>query len=56
LYTAYVGQEPSLFVGTIRENVLNGKLDATEEELISACQAAQVHDFIMSLPEKYDTK
>jgi ABC-type multidrug transport system fused ATPase/permease subunit len=42
--------------GTIKENVLNGKLDATFEDVVSACKTAHIHDFIMGLPEQYDTK
>ncbi|MFS8501134.1 MAG: ABC transporter ATP-binding protein [Caldicoprobacter sp.] len=50
-----VTQDPYLFNATIRENILYGKPDATEEEMIAACKAAQIHDFISSLPEGYDT-
>lgn len=50
-----VMQEPYLFNGSIRENLLYGKKDAAEDELITACKAAYIHDFIMSLPDKYDT-
>lgn len=49
-------QEAILFSGSIRENIQWGKEDATEEEIVAAAQAAQAHDFIMSLPEKYDTE
>jgi ATP-binding cassette, subfamily B, bacterial MsbA len=52
---AIVPQETLLFGGTIRENILYGKLDATEEELIAAAKAANAHDFILELPNKYDT-
>ena len=45
-----------LFSGTIRENLLWGKPDATEEELIQAAKDAQAYDFIMSFPEGFDTK
>jgi len=44
-----------LFTGTIRENLLWGRPDATEEELIQAAKAAQAYDFIMSFPEGFDT-
>ena len=44
-----------LFSGTIRENLLWGKPDATEEELIQAARDAQAYDFIMSFPEGFDT-
>lgn len=50
-----VSQEPFLFNGTIKENILYGKLDATEEELISASIAANCHQFIQRLPDGYDT-
>ena len=44
-----------LFTGTIRENLLWGKPDATEEELVQAAKDAQAYDFIMSFPEGFDT-
>jgi subfamily B ATP-binding cassette protein MsbA len=50
-----VPQETILFGGTIRENILYGKLDATQDELISAARSANAHDFIMSFPKGYDT-
>jgi ATP-binding cassette, subfamily B, multidrug efflux pump len=49
-------QKNTLFSGTIRENLLWGKPDASEEELIAACQDAQAHDFIKSFPNGYDTQ
>ncbi len=48
-------QEVYLFHDTIRENILFGRKDATEEEMIEAARRAQCHDFIMALPEGYDT-
>ncbi|MBQ7934758.1 MAG: ABC transporter ATP-binding protein [Clostridia bacterium] len=51
-----VTQETYLFNDTIRANLLYAKWDATEEELIRACKDANIHDFIMSLPEGYDTQ
>ena len=48
-------QETVLFSGTIRDNIRYGRPEATEEEVIAAAQAAQAHDFILSLPEGYDT-
>jgi len=51
-----VSQEPFLFNGTVRENILYGKLDATEQELIEASQAANCHEFICHLPQRYDSK
>lgn len=50
-----VMQEPYLFNDTIEENLRYGKGDATEDEIIKACQAAYIHDFIMTLPENYKT-
>jgi ATP-binding cassette subfamily B protein len=47
---AYVGQEPFLFRGSIRDNILCGKPDASENELFDAAKNAQAHDFIMSFP------
>ncbi len=48
-------QKNVLFSGTILENLKWGNPDASEEEVISACKAAQAHDFIMSFPEGYET-
>ena len=50
-----VTQEAYLFSGTIAGNISLGKPDATEEEIIAAAKAVGVHDFIVSLPEGYDT-
>ncbi|MDD6175028.1 MAG: ABC transporter ATP-binding protein [Firmicutes bacterium] len=50
-----VQQDVYLFGGTIRENILYGKPDATEEELVAAAKRANIHDFILSLPQGYDT-
>ena len=52
---AIVPQETILFGGTIRENILYGRLDATEEEMIAAAQAANAHDFILDFPKQYET-
>lgn len=52
---SYVPQTPYLFSGTIRDNLLRVRPEATEQEMIDATTAAQAHDFIMSLPEGYDT-
>ncbi|MBI3974395.1 MAG: ABC transporter ATP-binding protein [Chloroflexi bacterium] len=49
-------QEPFLFSGNIRDNILYGKLDASEEEVIAAAKAVNLHDFIESLPFGYDTE
>ena len=48
-------QEALLFSGTIADNIRYGRLDATMEEVIQAARDANAHDFIMELPEKYDT-
>lgn len=50
-----VQQNVFLFTGTIRENIIYGNLDATDEEMIEAARNASIHDFITSLPEGYDT-
>ena len=50
-----VPQETMLFNATIRENILYGRLDATEDEIIAAAKAANAHDFIMQMPHGYDT-
>jgi ATP-binding cassette subfamily B multidrug efflux pump len=48
-------QETTLFAATIRENIRFGRPAATEDELIAAAQAAQAHDFIMTMPDGYET-
>ncbi len=48
-------QEPLLFSGTIAENIRYGRLEATTEEIIAAAKAANAHDFIERLPQKYET-
>ncbi len=52
---AFVPQEPMLFHRSIRENILYGKLDASEAEMIEAAMRANAHDFIIELPDGYDT-
>lgn len=52
---SFVTQETHLFHDSIRNNLRIAKLDATEEEMITACKKASVHDFIMTLPQGYDT-
>lgn len=52
---AYVPQEVILFGGTLRENILYGKPDATEEALLAASRAAHAHDFITAFPQGYET-
>lgn len=51
-----VPQDTSLFNNTIFYNVQYGRINATPEEVYEAAKRAQIHDVIMSLPEKYDTK
>ena len=50
-----VQQDIYLFNASIRENILYGKLDATEEEVVEAAKKANIHDYIMSLENGYDT-
>ncbi|KAJ3159516.1 Multidrug resistance protein 1 [Geranomyces michiganensis] len=52
---AIVSQEPSLFIGTIAENIAYSKPNATLEEIQHAARIANIHDFIMNLPDQYDT-
>lgn len=49
-------QDNFLFSGTIRDNILYGKLDASEDEIIRAAKAVNAHDFIMKLEKGYDTE
>jgi ATP-binding cassette subfamily B protein len=51
-----VPQETILFSGTVRDNIRYGKPEAGDEEVIAAAKAAQAHDFIMNLPNGYDTR
>ena len=51
-----VQQDVFLFVGSIKDNILYGKPDATEEEIISAAKRANIHDYIMTLDDGYDTQ
>jgi len=52
----YVTQDTYLFNGTIRDNLLYAKPSATDEELIAACKAASIHDFITEQPDGYNTQ
>lgn len=54
-HISMVLQDVYLFHETIRENILFGNEKASEEELVEACKLAQCHDFIMALPQGYDT-
>lgn len=49
-------QEPLLFSGSIEDNIRYGRLDATREEVVAAAEAANAHQFIMRLPQKYRTE
>jgi ABC-type multidrug transport system fused ATPase/permease subunit len=49
-------QEPLLFSGTIQDNIRYGRPDASDDEIIEAAKAANAHDFIMKLPQKYATE
>jgi ATP-binding cassette subfamily B protein len=51
----FVQQDVYLFAGTVADNIRYGKLDATQEEIVAAAKGANAHDFIMSLPDGYDT-
>ena len=51
-----VQQDVFLFVGSIKENILYGKPDATDEEIIAAAKKANIHDYIMTLDDGYDTQ
>ena len=51
-----VQQDVFLFVGTVRENILYGKPDASEQEVINAAKRANIHDYIMTLEKGYDTE
>lgn len=53
---AMVLQDTKLFRGTIKENIRYGKLDATDEEVIEAAKVANAHDFIVALPNGYETE
>ncbi len=54
-FIAMVPQEPFIFSGTIRENISFGADNIQEKDIIEAAKAAQIHEFIMSLPKRYDT-
>jgi ATP-binding cassette subfamily B protein len=51
----YVQQQPFVFSGSFKENIRYGKLDASDEEIISAAKLVGIHDFIMAQPQGYDT-
>ena len=51
-----VQQDVFLFVGSIKDNILYGKPDATDDEIIEAAKKANIHDYVMTLPNGYDTE
>ncbi len=51
----YVEQEPQILYGTVMDNIKYAKFDASDEEVIEAAKKAQIHDFILTLSDKYDT-
>jgi ABC-type multidrug transport system fused ATPase/permease subunit len=53
---AFVQQEPLLFSRSIMENIRYGRLDATDDEVVEAARAANAHDFIVRLPDGYETR
>jgi len=55
-HISLVSQDVFLFNGTVKENILYGRLDATDDEVIAAAKAANAHDFILELPDGYNTK
>ncbi len=57
-YRKHIGivlQDPFLFFGTIAENIAYGRPDATRQEIVAAARAARAHDFILALPDGYDS-
>ncbi len=55
-HISVVSQEPFLFNGTLRENILYGRLEADERQLVEAARAANCHDFVTRLPDGYDSR
>ena len=55
-HISMVPQEPVLFSGTIAENIRYGRPNTTPEQVMAAARAAELHDFIMTLPEKYEAR
>ncbi|KAH1226815.1 putative multidrug resistance protein [Glycine max] len=54
-HIALVSQEPTLFAGTIRDNIMYGKKDVSEDEIRKAARLSNVHEFISSMKDVYDT-
>ena len=50
-----VSQEPTLFARSIKENIRYGRPDANDDDIIAVAKEANIHNFIISLPEKYNT-
>jgi len=55
-HVGIVPQEAILFSGSVRDNIRYGRPEASEDEVVAAAQAAQAHDFILKLPQGYDTR
>ncbi len=55
-HVGYVSQDVFLFDGSVTENIAYGSFDATDEEIRAAAQAAEAHEFVLDLPEGYDTR
>lgn len=56
MHMALVSQEPIIYSGSIRDNILFGKLDASENEVVEAARAANAHEFISALKDGYETE
>lgn len=54
-HVGYVEQEPQILYGTVMDNIRYGSFDATDEEVLAAAKKAQIHNFVITLAEKYDT-
>jgi ABC-type multidrug transport system fused ATPase/permease subunit len=54
-HIGYIAQETTIFNNTIQNNIRYGHPTASYEQVVAACQAAHIHDFVQSLPEQYDT-
>jgi ATP-binding cassette subfamily B protein len=55
-HIGYVGQDAFLLRGTIRDNIACGKTDASEDDIVAAAKGAHAHEFILTLPQQYDTE
>ena len=55
-HISVVSQDVFLFTGTVRENIIFGRPDAADEEIVAAAKAANAHDFILELPRGYETE